>query len=54
MVAGSAHATRISITPKAAWRFRPTCWATSCTPFTRGLTRQRRSSRRCGANCNAQ
>nr|DAK14554.1 MAG TPA: hypothetical protein [Caudoviricetes sp.] len=49
---GGAHATRISTTPKAAWRFRPTCWATSCTPFTRVSTRQTKSSRRCGALCN--
>nr|DAO63546.1 MAG TPA: hypothetical protein [Caudoviricetes sp.] len=54
MVAGGAGARRISITPMVAWRFRPTCWATSCTPFTRVSTPPMKSSRRCGANCSAQ
>nr|DAM78422.1 MAG TPA: hypothetical protein [Caudoviricetes sp.] len=54
MVAGGVHATRISITPLVAWRYRPTCSATSCTPFTRVSTPPKKSSRRCGARCNAQ
>nr|DAQ54232.1 MAG TPA: hypothetical protein [Caudoviricetes sp.] len=53
MVTGSAGVTRISTTPKAAWRFRPTCWATSYTPFTRVLTPPKKSSRRFGVSYNA-
>nr|DAM75118.1 MAG TPA: hypothetical protein [Caudoviricetes sp.] len=54
MVAGGAGVTHISTMPTAAWRFRPTCWATSYTPSITVLIPPTKSSRRCGANCNAQ